>query len=752
MSKFKSKLEANLKIRKKEFHYHDNVHESNDDNRDGSEVGSVISGWANLSSTMSYNECSHALPRRIMFPNSSSSSMVGNYHRIPTLSFPLNTYSKSSSPLIPIISKTSSLSSYNRQAPIQAPIQSSIQPSIQPPIQPPKNVSNNKSNNRKDMDNPKLNPFYNCLHVRPGSARLGTLTITQKHLTFIYNDAKDQKLDDLPDYNHIQPISNLQQNDHHRRQIQNEIENQLTSKINAARFGKHCTERYQKRDYDQDDYDTIDNNNFDHNHNDSSSCSSSAQFSSSYHSDKTNDDYALDKNDRILISKIQEEAKIRLQEIDEAEIYNNNSIHGNDNQSYSDFDIHSNTSSLSIPSSKIMLANVTSETSPWEKQYLKSIEKKAKRYLKKLEYAEREYQYHLETNKDIQSDDESHISFNTQYDVPTSSQSTPNTKYKQKSYCLNETQDQKSKGFKWELSHLKEIYSRQYKMKYNAIEIFGHELDDSMYPNDLQGSKITSSQKINKKNKSKVPLGPLSHTSLYLVFPGIETINKKIVSKQKNQLQTFISIMQTNVPNLSFHYWYDETQHNLENMSSPNKKIKSATNTFKFTFSHSIFQKKDSLSILTRAWRKSLISNFDYLIRINAIAGRSMNDLGHYPIMPWVLSNYTSTSLPDLTKSRNFRQLDKPMGAQDEERKLRFLEKYNSLCANNHDDESSYVPPFMYGSHYSSSGGVVLHYLVRLQPFASLHKKLQVRFSSIFFFFIIFLDLIINYCFLALGR
>jgi hypothetical protein len=31
----------------------------------------------------------------------------------------------------------------------------------------------------------------------------------------------------------------------------------------------------------------------------------------------------------------------------------------------------------------------------------------------------------------------------------------------------------------------------------------------------------------------------------------------------------------------------------------------------------------------------------------------------------------------------------------------------------------------MYGSHYSTAVGVVLHFLVRLQPFASLHRTMQ---------------------------
>ena len=39
--------------------------------------------------------------------------------------------------------------------------------------------------------------------------------------------------------------------------------------------------------------------------------------------------------------------------------------------------------------------------------------------------------------------------------------------------------------------------------------------------------------------------------------------------------------------------------------------------------------------------------------------------------------------------------------------------------------EDDQVPKFMYGTHYSSAG-VVLHYLVRQEPFTSLHVNLQV--------------------------
>jgi len=121
---------------------------------------------------------------------------------------------------------------------------------------------------------------------------------------------------------------------------------------------------------------------------------------------------------------------------------------------------------------------------------------------------------------------------------------------------------------------------------------------------------------------------------------------------------------------------------------------------------------------LAAAWADGKTSNFDYLLQMNILAGRSFNDLCQYPVMPWVLSNYTSTEIPDLTDKSNFRDLSKPMGALNEERLSELVERFETFI-------DPIMPSFMYGSHYSTSAGVVLHFLVRLHPFSGLHRQLQ---------------------------
>uniref|UniRef100_A0A7S2SQ02 Uncharacterized protein n=2 Tax=Mucochytrium quahogii TaxID=96639 RepID=A0A7S2SQ02_9STRA len=119
----------------------------------------------------------------------------------------------------------------------------------------------------------------------------------------------------------------------------------------------------------------------------------------------------------------------------------------------------------------------------------------------------------------------------------------------------------------------------------------------------------------------------------------------------------------------------------------------------------------------TDVWRERKMSNFEYLMRINALAGRSTCDLTQYPVFPWVLADYESEEL-DLGNEKVYRDLTKPMGALTEDRLVEARERYRTF-----DDPST--PKFHYGSHYSTMAGVVLYFLVRMEPYSSLHIKMQ---------------------------
>ena len=169
----------------------------------------------------------------------------------------------------------------------------------------------------------------------------------------------------------------------------------------------------------------------------------------------------------------------------------------------------------------------------------------------------------------------------------------------------------------------------------------------------------------------------------------------------------------------------------------------------------------------TRRWRHWEMSNFEYLMRLNTAAGRtyvakriksdrrllsflsislslylflhiscnllfvsssqhhliypqlhlSYNDLSQYPIMPWILCDYKSKRI-NLKDPKVYRDLSKPIGALNPQRLQRLLRRMRGL------GEGGNVPPFLYGSHYSSLG-VPIYFLIRTEPYTSYAVHLQ---------------------------
>uniref|UniRef100_A0A671UBF9 Neurobeachin n=1 Tax=Sparus aurata TaxID=8175 RepID=A0A671UBF9_SPAAU len=119
---------------------------------------------------------------------------------------------------------------------------------------------------------------------------------------------------------------------------------------------------------------------------------------------------------------------------------------------------------------------------------------------------------------------------------------------------------------------------------------------------------------------------------------------------------------------------------------------------------------------MTQRWQRREISNFEYLIFLNTISGRTFNDLNQYPVFPWVITNYDSEEL-DLTLPSNFRDLSKPIGALNPKRAAFFSDRYESW-------EDDQVPKFHYGTHYSTSS-FTLMWLLRMEPFTTFFLNFQ---------------------------
>uniref|UniRef100_A0AAR2LXN5 LPS-responsive vesicle trafficking, beach and anchor containing n=1 Tax=Pygocentrus nattereri TaxID=42514 RepID=A0AAR2LXN5_PYGNA len=121
-------------------------------------------------------------------------------------------------------------------------------------------------------------------------------------------------------------------------------------------------------------------------------------------------------------------------------------------------------------------------------------------------------------------------------------------------------------------------------------------------------------------------------------------------------------------------------------------------------------------SNMTQRWQRREISNFEYLIFLNTISGRTYNDLNQYPVFPWVITNYDTEDL-DLTLPSNYRDLSKPIGALNPKRAAFFSDRYESW-------EDEQVPKFHYGTHYSTASFTMM-WLLRIEPFTTLFLNFQ---------------------------
>ncbi|XP_015121948.1 lysosomal-trafficking regulator [Diachasma alloeum] len=129
----------------------------------------------------------------------------------------------------------------------------------------------------------------------------------------------------------------------------------------------------------------------------------------------------------------------------------------------------------------------------------------------------------------------------------------------------------------------------------------------------------------------------------------------------------------------------------------------------------------DDLGEALALWRSGALTNWEYVMCLNKLAGRSYNDLMQYPVFPFVLADYISERI-DLNNSKIYRNFRRPMAVQDKKNEQHYILNYNYLKQAFAEDNNLVAlnqGPFHYGSHYSNSG-TVLHFLVRLPPFTSM--------------------------------
>lgn len=220
---------------------------------------------------------------------------------------------------------------------------------------------------------------------------------------------------------------------------------------------------------------------------------------------------------------------------------------------------------------------------------------------------------------------------------------------------------------RWRLGRLTEVHGRRYMLRSQALELFfsgSHEL----FLNFLNGSRERDRFYAKLRNSCRVRTTTVTTSSFLTVLSRFESVEKVPMLFSPRSLNP-----------------------------------------------RSIFRR----SKLTEMWKKRKISNFEYVMALNRMAGRTFNDLAQYPVFPWILSDYSSEKI-DLTDHRFYRDLSKPVGALNPDRLSQLVERYNQLEQFGFAENEK----FLYGSHYSSPG-VILHYMIRQEPFTSMAIDLQ---------------------------
>ena len=193
------------------------------------------------------------------------------------------------------------------------------------------------------------------------------------------------------------------------------------------------------------------------------------------------------------------------------------------------------------------------------------------------------------------------------------------------------------------------------------------------------------------------------------------------------------------------------------------KKIKNYKNIIIGYFNNDIdnLNEYSSMNKIQNLWNKKIISNFEFLMWINIYSNRSYRDIIQYPVMPWILKNYSELNIKNESDienyliSENLRDLSIPIGMLELNekginRKNNYLNNYINMIdelqnvyaleiqndsSNDNliiDIEKLYLDsnldydliPYMYGSHYNNSI-YTSHYLTRIFPFSFLAIELQ---------------------------
>lgn len=240
----------------------------------------------------------------------------------------------------------------------------------------------------------------------------------------------------------------------------------------------------------------------------------------------------------------------------------------------------------------------------------------------------------------------------------------------------------------------------------NSSEISNYENDDQgeLFSDDAEQIKLLSTKNVRFSIKPKFITITNKDTkdTVFINAGSVTMALLRMFTMHPTGLEIFTDLGASYL----IHLLNEDAIKALKAMARSRYYSKAKIQTVKFT---EFIQKFDE----TKKWINREISNFEYLMFLNIISGRTFNDSSMYPVFPWVVIDYDCEDVKDA----QLRDMSKPIGWYGENRRKEINMRMKDMGSFGEKE-------FMFSSCYSTPLSVFL-YNLRMEPFTTLHIRMQ---------------------------
>ena len=221
-------------------------------------------------------------------------------------------------------------------------------------------------------------------------------------------------------------------------------------------------------------------------------------------------------------------------------------------------------------------------------------------------------------------------------------------------------------------------------------------------------NKIESRTSIRTNNRN--PKTPINNFYMkYCPINYIEYLNKENSSLLQSLVDTKIKkkalTISEDFTNQKKHYHSSSNNITLKEITK-NKKTKKI-------YTNALIDQTQLINDLSDLWCKNKINNYDYIMLLNSLSGRSLTDLTQYYIFPWLLTDFEHQFL-NWVSSKIYRNLSLPIFTSGQDLN-EIKTKY---------DLQDPIDKYHCGTFYSTHA-FTCYFLIRQRPFTEIHLEIQ---------------------------